>query len=371
MNFIEMLIPVFVFFILIEIIMNLLKKTEYYSIPDTITDMSLGIISRLTDIFVLVFMYQIYAYLQNNYSLASSFQFSLFHFNFSSDWYSNVWAVLSFGVLFLLVDFLFYWNHRFSHEINILWASHVAHHSSQEYNLTVALRQSFLRNAIALIFYMFFAFFGIPWMVLLLTDALNRLYQFWVHTRFLKRLPRWFEFLFVTPSHHRVHHARNPKYLDKNYAGVFIFWDRLFGTFEEEAEEPIYGIVKPLKTFDPIRANLHVYREIFKIILSPLSLKLKTRALFSKPDFMSTLNQSLPYSLSGEITPPKTQYNQLTFKKNIGSVLVLLFLIALSLLLIKSSVNLNFGFAIIFYFALLGGYGMLGNYLDRQVSRGF
>lgn len=247
MKIIESLIPLFLIAIVIEAYFSHKKKKGFYNLADSMSDMSLGMISRLTDLFVLVGMFQLYQYIEASVSLGLW------------GWIAHpVMTVGSWILLFLALDFLFYWNHRLSHEINLLWASHVTHHSSEEYNLTVALRQSFLRNFIALIFYSAFALVGVPWITLLIVDAMNRLYQFWVHTRFRWKFPQWFEFIFVTPSHHRVHHARNPEYIDKNYAGMFIFWDRLFGTFQEEQAEPIYGIVSPLRSFNPIWANLHL-----------------------------------------------------------------------------------------------------------------
>ncbi len=370
MNFIEMLIPFFIFFIVIEVVFNLFYKKNFYSIPDTISDMSLGIISRLTDIFVLILMMHIYENISLKYSLSSFLHSNLFHFTFQRDILENIQALASWLTIFILLDFLFYWSHRFSHEINILWASHVAHHSSQEYNLTVALRQSFLRNAITLCFYMIFAMLNVPWTVLLLTDALNRFYQFWVHTRFFKRLPHWIEYLFVTPSHHRVHHARNPKYLDKNYAGVFIFWDRIFGTFEEEKEEPVYGIVKPLKTFNPIRSNLHVFGEMIRLFRSPISISLKFKAIISKPDYMSNINMSMPNQRSSTELAPKIHYVSLSNLQKIVSIVILIVLVTLSLALIRFSTKIDLQFALIFYFGLLGGYGLLGNYLDRKTGIG-
>jgi sterol desaturase/sphingolipid hydroxylase (fatty acid hydroxylase superfamily) len=372
MNFIELLIPVFISLIIFELIINATKKAQYYSLPDTISDMSLGIISRLTDIFVLMIMYQVYFYLQNHFSLQTILKINLFHFNFLpvSNFPILLWTVFSWSFLFLSLDFLFYWNHRFSHEINLLWASHVAHHSSEEYNLTVALRQSFLRNTIALCFYIVFSFLSVPWEAMLLTDALNRLYQFWVHTRFIKKLPNLFEFLFVTPAHHRVHHARNPEYLDKNYAGVFIFWDRIFGTFKEETIEPIYGIVKPLQSFNPMRANLHVFRDIFKILRSKINLNLKIKAFTARPNFVSSLNQNLPKHFHENSIPPKGKYQKLSPMQSMLVTIIFLTLIGLSLSLIKLSSRLSIPLIATFYFSLLGGYGLVGNYLDRKTKFG-
>ncbi|HET9440542.1 MAG TPA: sterol desaturase family protein, partial [Longimicrobiales bacterium] len=146
--------------------------------------------------------------------------------------------------------------------INILWAGHVVHHSSEEYNLAVALRQSSLHGLMTWIFYAPLALIGIPWQMYVSTYALNLVYQFWIHTQAVGRLSKWMEFVMNTPSHHRVHHGINPRYLDRNHGGVFIIWDRFFGTFEPEREAVVYGITQPLRSWNPLWANVHVYWDI-------------------------------------------------------------------------------------------------------------
>jgi hypothetical protein len=159
------------------------------------------------------------------------------------------------------VDLLYYWFHRLSHEINFLWAAHVVHHQSEEYNLTVALRQSALQPFFSNVFYWPLALLGVPPPVFLACVSFNTLYQFWIHTRLLGRLGP-LEQLLMTPSHHRVHHGRNPRYIDRNHGGTFILWDKLFGTFEPETEEVVYGITKPLASWNPLWANLHDWLEL-------------------------------------------------------------------------------------------------------------
>ncbi len=155
------------------------------------------------------------------------------------------------------VDLMYYAWHRWTHESNLGWATHVVHHQSETYNLAIALRQSLTSALSSAPFYLPLALFGVPTSVFALCAALNTLYQFWIHTEAIGRLPAWAEAVLNTPSHHRVHHAVNPRYLDKNYAGILIVWDRLFGTFEPESEQPVYGTVKPTRSFDPVVANLH------------------------------------------------------------------------------------------------------------------
>jgi sterol desaturase/sphingolipid hydroxylase (fatty acid hydroxylase superfamily) len=168
----------------------------------------------------------------------------------------------SFLIVFLLDDCRYYWWHRISHRSRWFWASHVVHHSSQHFNLSTNLRQSWTSQFSGLILLNApLAFLGFPPATIALAFSLNLLYQFWIHTEAIDRLPSWFEYVFNTPSHHRVHHGSNPRYLDANYAGVLILWDRLFGTFvPEQADEPVrYGLVKNLGTFNPIRIALHEY----------------------------------------------------------------------------------------------------------------
>jgi sterol desaturase/sphingolipid hydroxylase (fatty acid hydroxylase superfamily) len=162
------------------------------------------------------------------------------------------WAWL---IAFIGVDFIYYWWHRASHEVNVLWAAHVVHHQSEDYNLAVALRQAILTDYTAWPFYLALALVGVPPLVYATVHSFSTLYQFWIHTE-LYGGPGRVGALLNMPSHHRVHHAINPRYLDKNYGATLIVWDRLFGTFEEEGEPPVYGVTKPLASFNPMWAQL-------------------------------------------------------------------------------------------------------------------
>lgn len=165
---------------------------------------------------------------------------------------TDIAALASWAVVFVLVDLAYYWSHRFAHEVNILWAGHVVHHSSEEYNLPVALRQSSLHGLMSWIFYMPLAAIGVPWRMFVTCNAINLVYQFWIHTRAVGQMGSLTEAVMNTPSHHRVHHGVNPKYQDKSYAGVFIVFDRWFWSFQAEEEEPVYGITKPLQSWNPL-----------------------------------------------------------------------------------------------------------------------
>jgi sterol desaturase/sphingolipid hydroxylase (fatty acid hydroxylase superfamily) len=158
-------------------------------------------------------------------------------------------------VAFFAIDFVYYWWHRWSHEVNVLWAVHSVHHQSEDYNLSVALRQAVLSVWTIWPLHLPLALLGVPPVVFLVVDSLSTLYQFWIHTELIGTMG-FFEWLFNTPSQHRVHHAINPQYLDKNYAATLCIWDRIFGTFEKEVEQPVYGLVKPLASFDPMWAQI-------------------------------------------------------------------------------------------------------------------
>jgi len=178
----------------------------------------------------------------------------------------------SFLVAFVLEDCRYYWWHRVSHRSRWFWASHVVHHSSQHFNLSTNLRQSWTSQFSGLmVLNMPLAFIGFHPGIVSLAFTVNLLYQFWIHTEAIDRMPRWFEWLLNTPSHHRVHHGSNPRYLDANYAGVLMIWDRLFGTFvPEQLEEPArYGLVKNLGTFNPVRIALHEYVGIARDQMQP------------------------------------------------------------------------------------------------------
>jgi alkylglycerol monooxygenase len=263
-NYIALAIPVFFALIGIELAVSLWKKRDYYRINDAVTNIGLGIGQQVTGIFLKTVLFFGYLYLYE-------------HFRF----FSLESSLINWVILFLAVDFFYYWFHRLSHEINALWAAHVVHHQSEEYNLSVALRQSWLQNSFSWAFYLPLALVGFEPVMFLTVSAFNTLYQFWIHTRIIGKMGP-IEWVFNTPSHHRVHHGSNPKYIDKNHAGSLIIWDRMFGTFQEEQEEVIYGITTPLNSWNPVWANLHYWKDLWE--LSKRSVGLKDKVLvFLKP----------------------------------------------------------------------------------------
>jgi len=247
LNIILYAVPLFFLLIAIELLLEKAKGTDYYRVNDSINSLTAGVLSRMTGIIKQLFPLTVYVVAYEQLAL----------FEIEPSWWSWLAA-------FVIYDFCYYWNHRLGHEMNILWAAHVVHHSSEEYNLTTALRQS-SSSVFSWIFYLPMAILGFDPIVLITVGSLNLIYQFWVHTRHIPKLG-WYEWVFVTPSNHRVHHAQNQIYIDRNYGGVFILWDRIFGSFQEELDndKPIYGIRKALKSWNPLWANVHVYSQLAK-----------------------------------------------------------------------------------------------------------
>lgn len=240
-------IPGFMFLILVEWLYGLARDRNTYRVADTITSISLGSISRLRNLLFLGFGAYFYEKAAGGYHL-----FDL------PDEGPGIWLLA-----LVAYDFSYYWFHRISHEVNLFWAAHVVHHQSEDYNLGTALRQSG-SGLFGFIFYLPWLYVGIPAEILFASGAFNLVYQFWVHTEHVPKLGV-LEYVFVTASNHRVHHAQNPIYIDRNYGGIFIVWDRLFGSFQEElpGEPCIYGIRKPLRSYNPFWANVHVYWSVF------------------------------------------------------------------------------------------------------------
>ena len=244
MDQIALAIPVFFLLIGIEVAWSAWTGRKVYRFNDFVANLGCGIGSQVVGAFSKAMIFAVYLWIYENARL------------FTLETTALTWLVT-----FLLVDVLYYWFHRLSHEVNFLWAAHIVHHQSEEYNLSVALRQSWWQGLLSFWFYVPIALLGVHPLVIVTVGAFVTLYQFWIHTKALGRLGP-LEFIFNTPSHHRVHHGSDPKYIDRNHAGTLIIWDKLFGTFQPEEEEPAYGITTPLGTWDPLKANFHYWAEL-------------------------------------------------------------------------------------------------------------
>ena len=295
-------IPLFFALIGLELGVSRLRGRATYRLSDSISDLSLGILSQLTGLFITLMTYALFAWVSANLSIQRFLPVP--PWPSGSPW-SSAAGFTSWAVVFLLVDLCYYWSHRLSHRVHILWAGHVVHHSSEEYNLTVALRQSSLHGLFTWAFYMPLALLGVPWVMFAVCHGLNLIYQFWIHTREVGRLGPLEGFM-NTPSHHRVHHGVNPKYQDKNYAGVFIIWDRMFGTFTPEEEEPVYGITVPLRTWNPLWANVHVFVDIARQAARTARWRDRLGVIFGPPAWR-------PADLGGPVTIPEV--SPATFEK--------------------------------------------------------
>lgn len=245
-GYITLSIPIFFLLIGIELLFGFLKHKKLYRFNDALTNINLGIGQQIVGVMVKGFFFLGYLYLYEH----------------RINTFENNW--LSWVLLFLGVDFFYYWFHRMSHEMNFLWAAHIVHHQSEDYNLSVALRQSWFQGWFSWAFYLPLAIVGFDPIMFAAVNSFNTLYQFWIHTTAIKNMGP-LEWIINTPSHHRVHHGSNPKYIDRNHAGSLIIWDRMFGTFQKEEEEVIYGITKPLNSWNPIWANLHYWKELWQL----------------------------------------------------------------------------------------------------------
>lgn len=271
--------PVFFLLIGVELLVQRFGKRKLYRLNDTVTNINCGITQQVTNVFAKIFSYGLYFWVYQ--------EFRFF------DVPVNVWTVL---ILFLGIDFFYYWFHRLSHEINLIWASHVVHHQSEEYNLSVALRQSSTQTFFSAFFYVPLALVGFDPIVFLAVNEFQTLYQFWIHTKAIGKLPAPIEYVFCTPSHHRVHHGVDPKYIDKNHGGTLIIWDRMFGTFQEEEEEVHYGITSQLHSWNPFYANFQFYAYLWRTMRQARGIGDKLRVLFREPGWQ-------PDYLGGPIKP--------------------------------------------------------------------
>ncbi|PJZ68512.1 sterol desaturase [Leptospira perolatii] len=338
-SIIDLAVPFFLLLILAEAAYGKWKGKKVYRWNDTISDLSTGILFSLTGIFVTLGSLWLYEQARIHFSVQTIFGFSEIPSGSpitkgAAGWEFHTGETISWLLVLIAVDFVYYWFHRSTHDVHFLWACHVTHHSSEEFNLSVALRQNSFQRVFEYAFNLPLAIAGVPWWMFLLCHGILKIYQFWVHTRLIGKLG-WMEKILLTPSHHRVHHGRDPEYLDKNHGGILILWDKWFGTFAEETKEPVYGLTTPLGTFEPVYANVHVYKNLWKLVSSVPKWKDKLSILFRKPDWR-------PDSMGGTIRIPKVDaktYNkydpQISSGKLSTGVVQFLLLSTISLALLK------------------------------------
>jgi alkylglycerol monooxygenase len=292
MDLVPYAIPFFLLAIAAELAWNAYRKAGYYRSNDAINSLSLGVLSTASKLVVVDIAGRVYAWIQEDLAI--------------TQWPLEGWASLA--VAFVAYDFCYYWFHRISHERRIFWAAHVAHHQSEEYNLTTALRQTSTGFLLGWLFYVPCFMLGMPAEVFVTVASANLIYQFWVHTRFVRTLGP-LEYVLVTPMNHRVHHARNPEYIDKNYGGFFILWDRLFGTYKaQDPRLPIdYGITRGLNSWNPLWANLHVYVDMLRDTISTPRLRDKLKIWYGRTAFVAPGVDKPPVQPGNHYDPPASK----------------------------------------------------------------
>ncbi len=256
--------PVMIGLVILEWIVSYREKKDFYDRKDTLAATAIGVGNLLTSAAVKVLVFG-----------SIIFFYNLVPWSVPHTWWAYVLCII-------WIDFWRYWAHRIGHESRFWWATHVTHHNSEKYNWSVSFRLGWTQH-IKFIFFIPVALAGFDPVVFFICHQIEVLYQFWIHTEYITKLPRPIEYIFVTPSHHRVHHGRNDKYLDRNYGSTLIIWDRIFGTFQLEEERPHYGITKPVGSYNPITLNFHEWRDIWRDVRRSKSVKEALFMTFASP----------------------------------------------------------------------------------------
>jgi sterol desaturase/sphingolipid hydroxylase (fatty acid hydroxylase superfamily) len=257
-------IPAFLALVFAEAVVGAILRRDLYEIRDTVASLTMGIGSVIVGLFSKAVVFGLFSFLH---------QYAIFNIGFA--WWAWVLA-------FFADEISYYVFHRTSHECRLWWASHVVHHSSQRYNLSTALRQTWTGSLYSFVFWMWMPLVGFPPVMVLTMQAFSLLYQFWIHTELVKHMGP-LEWILNTPSHHRVHHASNGNYLDKNHGGTLIIWDRLFGTFAKEEEPVVYGLTKNIATYNPVRVAFHEWVDMARDVISAHSWRERFLNVFGRP----------------------------------------------------------------------------------------
>ncbi len=265
------------------------RRQAVYGAADTVNNLHLGVGSQVVGVMSLGLMFGLYVWVYEGAALAA--------------WPMQAWW--AWVLAFVAQDFLYYVFHRASHQVAFLWAAHAVHHQSERYNLSVALRQSWVQQFFSGLFYLPLAVAGVPPLMFGTVAAINTLYQFWIHTELIDRMGP-LEKVINTPSHHRVHHGTDAAYVDRNHAGMLIVWDKLFGTFVEETDRPRYGTLAPVRSFEPVWANVQVWRLLWQKARAAPRLRDKIAVWFRPPGWLppGVDPDGLDYAPDGKPTDP-------------------------------------------------------------------
>ena len=323
MNIYALITPLVLILLLVEVVVCLWKRNDYYSFQDTISNLGTGIGNQCVNLAVAFFVYKFYTWVN---------QFAPYHFEATG---------YNYALLLVLSDFVFYWFHRTGHTFRLFWAAHSPHHSSEEMNLSVGLRASFTQRLFQFLFF--------DWILALMGFSAEMIYQvaavhlflaYWHHTRLIRSMG-WFEKLFVSPTHHRVHHGVNNQYLDKNYSEFLIIWDKIFGTYEPEDEPICYGLTTPPKNWDPIYINLQYWRHLwYESVTAPTlwdSIRIWFMRLDYQPHWLPAPTGSLGYNLDKQ-----QKYQSTSFSKSKG---YLIFQVIVGLVYMYFAINQQMPFA--------------------------
>lgn len=314
LNWMALAVPLFTSFILLEYYVSVKKNKSVFRFDETISNLNVGIAERICDLFTTGLFFYFFDYLYKH--------FAFFHFNATP---------LNWLLLFLFTDFLYYWYHRYGHRVNILWAAHVVHHQSEDYNYSVAVRVTTLQAVFRGLFWSFLPVLGFPAEMITMVLLFHGIYPFFSHTQLVGKLG-WLEYILVTPSHHRVHHSSNLEYLDKNYGDVLIIWDKLFGTFKEEQEKPVYGLTKPLNSHSFLWQHFHFWLEMLLSFGQQKSWRDKWKVIFGRPDDLNPehrtiLEERLLQKPIGDFIVNKLLYKVILFQAVL--ILIVLFFVIL------------------------------------------
>lgn len=268
LNYLAFAVPFFIGLMILEFFVAKRKGKKIFNFTNSIANINVGIAERLLDTLVTALFFFVYDYLYKHYGIL--------HLQPS---------LLMWVALFICTDFTWYWYHRLAHEINLFWAAHIVHHQSEDFNYTVSARITVFQAIIRTGFWAILPIIGFPAEMITSVLLIHGLYPFFIHTRLVGNLGI-LEYIFVTPSHHRVHHASNPEYLDKNYGDVLIIWDKLFGTFKKEESEIVYGLTKPLKSNSFLWQHFHFILELMVAVKRENGINNKFKKLFGRPDSM-------------------------------------------------------------------------------------
>src|SRR5215469_4979219 len=282
-DLIQLAIPAFIALMVLEAIVGSILKREIYELKDAAASVTMGLGSIAADLLGKVVQFSVLTWLA---------RFAIFHIGY--EWWA--WVLLFFGD-----EFSYYWFHRVSHECRLFWASHVVHHSSQRYNLSTALRQTWTGGFMSFLFWLWLPIVGFAPVMILTMKAVSLLYQFWIHTELVRSLGP-LEVVFNTPSHHRVHHGSNPRYIDRDHGGTLIVWDKLFGTFEPEnpAVPVCFGLTRNIHSYNPVRIAFHEWLDMFRDARQTPGWRNKFLYVFGNPGWRHQATARVP----GESSSP-------------------------------------------------------------------